>query len=75
MPDISMCPSEDCPVRRGCYRNEASGTRPNPWRQAWADWTWGQPANGGSSIACEGYWPDPMGLPAASAPSEGHDGA
>lgn len=36
MPDISMCMSGNCPLRKQCYRNEASGTKPNPWRQSYA---------------------------------------
>ncbi|MGC5781631.1 hypothetical protein [Methylobacterium sp. NFXW15] len=57
MPAISMCPSENCPARRDCYRNEASGTRPNPWRQDWADWTWSQPGGGPHDpVACDGLW-------------------
>ena len=57
MPEISMCPSEDCPARRECYRNEASGTRPNPWRQQWADWTWRHPGGvSPESVACDGLW-------------------
>jgi hypothetical protein len=35
MPDISMCPSTTCNRRTECYRNAASGTEPNPWRQAY----------------------------------------
>ena len=35
MPDISMCPSTTCSRRTECYRNEASGTEPNPWRQSY----------------------------------------
>lgn len=34
MPDICMCPSTKCPLRQQCYRNEASGTRPDEYRQA-----------------------------------------
>ncbi len=75
MPAISMCPSEDCPARRDCYRNEASGTRPNPWRQTWSDWTWRQPTAAESLVDCEGYWPDPMALPLAATSTEGRDGA
>jgi hypothetical protein len=35
MPDITMCASDSCHRRTECYRNEASGTEPNPWRQAY----------------------------------------
>ena len=34
MPDITMCPSLDCPLRKSCYRNEASGTVANEYRQS-----------------------------------------
>lgn len=30
-----MCPSTTCLERERCYRNEASGTKPNPFRQAY----------------------------------------
>jgi hypothetical protein len=35
MPDITMCASTTCNRRTECYRNAASGTEPNPWRQAY----------------------------------------
>jgi len=35
MPDISMCASETCRRRTQCYRNEASGTEPNPYQQSY----------------------------------------
>jgi hypothetical protein len=35
MPDITMCDSESCKVRGSCYRNPASGTKPNEFRQSW----------------------------------------
>lgn len=35
MPDISMCADTECKLRETCYRNEASGTRPNGRRQSW----------------------------------------
>lgn len=54
MPDISMCPSQDCPARTDCYRNEASGTRPSEWRQSWIGWTWRQ-CDG--VVICDGYEP------------------
>lgn len=37
MPDVTMCHSTQCPRRRDCRRNEASGTKPSEHRQAWAD--------------------------------------
>jgi len=36
MPDISMCDNQSCPHRTRCYRNPASGTKPNVDRQAWS---------------------------------------
>ncbi len=56
MPDISMCPSQDCPSRGGCYRNEASGTRPCEWRQSWIGFTWREVGDG-AAVLCDGYWP------------------
>ena len=36
MPDISMCDSDTCSLKTNCYRNPASGTKPNEYRrQAW----------------------------------------
>ena len=35
MPDISMCDSKTCPLKTKCYRNEASGTKPTEYRQAY----------------------------------------
>lgn len=37
MPDISMCANKTCWLRAGCYRNPASGTKPESFRQAWGD--------------------------------------
>lgn len=34
MPDITMCGDMDCPMANNCYRNEKSGTKPNPYRQS-----------------------------------------
>ena len=34
MPDITMCFSEDCPMRNKCYRATA---KPNPIYQSYAD--------------------------------------
>lgn len=36
MPDITMCPGLDCPLREKCYRYTAE---PNKWRQSFADFT------------------------------------
>lgn len=35
MPDITMCASDTCHRRTECYRNEASGTKPTSWQQAY----------------------------------------
>ena len=35
MPDISMCSSDTCVLKGCCYRNPASGTKPNEHRQSW----------------------------------------
>ena len=35
MPDISMCMNNDCPLKEKCRRHEASGTKPNPYMQAY----------------------------------------
>lgn len=59
MPDISMCPSQDCPVRGGCYRNEASGTVPNDRRQSYIGFTWRQPLGLLGEVECDGFWEVP----------------
>lgn len=51
MPDISMCAREDCPLKKDCYRNAASGTVPNEHWQAWTTFGGDDPAG------CEDYWP------------------
>lgn len=56
MVNISMCPSTDCPLRDGCYRNEASGTRPHPTWQCWSGFTWREVADG-DAVLCDSYWP------------------
>ena len=33
MPDISMCGNDDCPLRKQCYRHEAT---PSDW-QSWCN--------------------------------------
>ena len=35
MPDITMCHSKTCNVRKECYRNPESGTKPSEHRQSW----------------------------------------
>lgn len=50
MPDISMCMDQECPLRFTCYRNEASGTIPDEYRQSWAAFKWD------SIDGCGKYW-------------------
>lgn len=57
MPDISMCPSEDCPARGDCYRNEASGTKPRSTWQSYSAFTWKQPGGLGAPVECDDYVP------------------
>lgn len=35
MPDISMCANSECPMKKDCYRNPASGTKPS-LMQSWS---------------------------------------
>jgi len=35
MPDISMCDSFTCPLRKKCYRSPHSGTNPSEFMQSW----------------------------------------
>ena len=35
MPDIIMCASKECPVRKKCYR--ATAKQSNHWWQSWSD--------------------------------------
>jgi len=51
MPDISMCMSSTCPLKRSCYRNPDSGTEPSEFRQSWFI---GPAAEG---LDCQYYWP------------------
>lgn len=45
-----MCKSTTCKVRETCYRNAASGTEPNPHRQAYAGFA---PT---SDDGCKHFW-------------------
>lgn len=54
MPDISMCPSVDCPSRSNCYRHTDSGTKPNEYRQTYTVFEWNLDAG-----KCDDYWPNP----------------
>lgn len=49
MPDISMCSVETCELKTKCYRNAASGTRPDRYAQSYF-----QPQNPG--IECEQFY-------------------
>lgn len=51
MPDISMCQDNECPVRHLCKRHQASGTRPGPVWQAYADF------RHTSADGCASKWP------------------
>ncbi len=50
MPDISMCASKTCPVAERCYRNAASGTKPEEFLQSYM---WFEL----EGEACSGFWP------------------
>ena len=60
MPDISMCPDDECPVRRSCRRNPASGTTPTPLMQSWMGFHHDGPQG------CAEFWAKP-GLETADA--------
>lgn len=49
MPDISMCPDEECPKAPDCHRSPKSGTK--PWE--WQTWFAESPRKG---EACEMFW-------------------
>lgn len=49
MPDISMCSVETCELKTRCYRHEASGTKPNQYRQSYF-----MSSNPGKD--CEQFW-------------------
>lgn len=51
MPDISMCPSITCHLRKSCYRNEASGTRPGLMQSYFVTM---EPDKDGK---CDRHWP------------------
>jgi len=57
MPDISMCMSSTCPLKRSCYRNTDSGTKPSESRQSWF---LGPAADG---LDCQYYWPVETNMP------------
>jgi hypothetical protein len=63
MPDISMCRDAECPARAKCYRNQASGTQPSEYRQAYANFHRG-PEFG----RCFEFWPT---IAAADLPKHG----
>lgn len=48
MPDIAMCFSETCSLRKTCYRNPESGTKPSDWQTMFAPEIEGK--------KCEYYW-------------------
>lgn len=55
--DISMCQSQECKVAHLCRRNAASGTKPDPYRQNYADFS---PS---SKDGCDAFWLSPKGKP------------
>jgi hypothetical protein len=62
MPDITMCGTEDCPLKSRCYRSPASGTRPTEWRQSWSAFRWqARPLNGAAAakslFSCDNFVP------------------
>lgn len=52
MPDLSMCPSWQCPSRSCCRRSEENGTRASHW-QSWMNFD----ARRGVADRCDSYWP------------------
>lgn len=50
MPDICMCPSTNCAVRKTCYRNQESGTKPDEYWQSYFVTSPGQGED------CSHYW-------------------
>lgn len=50
MPDITMCASETCYLRKTCYRNPESGTKPSEW---WQSWFYDKSTEGDD---CTSYW-------------------
>jgi len=68
MPDITMCVSGFCPLKRGCYRHEASGTKSAGRVQSMSEFKWSWIANSrGAKVACYDYVPvrdpDPRFMP------------
>lgn len=64
-PDISMCLDADCPARHQCFRHEASGTKPNPYRQTVADFHHDETGK------CDSFWPSPYHRSALQSEREG----
>jgi hypothetical protein len=54
MPDISMCPTTQCPLAKTCKRSPESGTKPDKYGQTWVFY---QPTVEGDTVKCEAYWP------------------
>lgn len=52
MPDITMCSSQVCVLRKDCYRNGASGTVPSERQSMFAGLT-------KHGADCDYYWPLP----------------
>ncbi len=49
-----MCWNKDCPLASQCYRHEASGTKPNPYRQTYGDFDFA--INDEGEAECENFW-------------------
>lgn len=54
MPDIQMCPDDECPYIAECIRHPNSGTRPAAW-QAWGFFEKTGPST--DPLNCEGWTP------------------
>lgn len=59
MPDISMCPDDQCPQASTCYRSELSGTKPHGYMAEGAFHNWQSyfaesPRKGDE---CKYFWP------------------
>lgn len=50
MPDITMCASNDCPLRKSCYRNMESGTKPGRRQSFFFH-------NPNTEDVCDYFWP------------------
>ena len=51
MPDICMCPGEDCPIKKTCYRFTA---KPSEYWQSY----FMTPPYSKETKSCNSYWPE-----------------